>query len=364
VPLTSALPPVTAGAGTRWTHFAAAGVYAGSGYAPGRRTKTSVTLDLARDAGTAGLDATTGRVLWRQPGTVTDCGGRIALTGRAIRCRYQGTITSTAGTRTTRHTNLRVAVEAFDPRTGRTRWSVPLPAAVPATVVTPGPSLASTSPLSPAPLPWTPPVPWAPLSSPPASEAPLLSAPDGGDPAASAAQPGSAIAPGLQPGAPAGPGAQLDSAVGPGAEPEPAPVSRPMVPTSDLSARMAPASPAAVAKLAVGDERVAIAGESTVVVPGRTGPVLLDLRSGATARPQLGAVMWCPKRIRFAYLRTGPARSGGDVFTPCDATGSPLTGPPSTDVASRAAARAVGATAAGFAVIPTPAGYQGIKVTG
>ncbi|MFC7529961.1 hypothetical protein [Actinoplanes sp. GCM10030250] len=259
-PLPAVFPRVPATTGTRWTLHtntndaatahaanadadagADADAYTGSGYARGTRSKTAVTLDLARDPVSAGLDATDGHLLWRQYGTVIDCGGRIALPGRGVRCRYRGTVTTTNASRTTTSAALKVNLEGFDPRTGKSRWSVPL-----------GPATA----------------------------------------------------------------------------------------------------------LAVGAGRLPVADENTIVAPAPTGPLLIDLRTGSTSKPAAGAVVWCPKAVRFPYRTATTMRTGGDVFTPCTPSGRPSVASPPP-----ATARAIGTVVANFAVIPTPTGYQGTEVT-
>ncbi|MEV6302748.1 PQQ-binding-like beta-propeller repeat protein [Actinoplanes sp. NPDC051861] len=128
-PLTAIFPRVPAATGTTWNLHATEAVYVGSGYARALRGTTATTLDLATDPISAALDETTGRLLWRQPGTVTDCAGRISLTRRGVRCRYSGKIMTSYANRATTSSHLQVALEGFDPRTGATRWSTPLGAA-------------------------------------------------------------------------------------------------------------------------------------------------------------------------------------------------------------------------------------------
>ena len=124
-PLTSAFPAgFGIDDGTPWE--LSSGVHLGSAYGPGARAATALTRNLAVDTASAGLAAIDGRVLWSERGTSIGCGGRIGLPGHAVRCRYRGEETMAYATSTAKHRGLDVTVEGFDPRTGRTRWRVPL----------------------------------------------------------------------------------------------------------------------------------------------------------------------------------------------------------------------------------------------
>lgn len=108
------------------------------------------TLDLATNQVTVGVNAETGTVLWREPGTRTNCRGllgdieRMSTPGSpypALRCRYAGQLTSSPpGGRDELAvpTNLSVTLERVDLSTGKAIWSVPLGAQASLAVDTPG----------------------------------------------------------------------------------------------------------------------------------------------------------------------------------------------------------------------------------
>lgn len=81
---------------------------------------------------TAAFTASSGKPLWRDEGSSLDCMGRLdsvkvdATTKSYLRCRYKGTQIWHTGGRGPTVKNLNVALERFDPATGKTIWAVPL----------------------------------------------------------------------------------------------------------------------------------------------------------------------------------------------------------------------------------------------
>ena len=72
----------------------------------------------------AAFDAATGRKLWAAPGTTVFCGELDFTIGHPVRCRKTGWLdVSPEDPKKWRLENVNVTVEAFDPATGKTRWS-------------------------------------------------------------------------------------------------------------------------------------------------------------------------------------------------------------------------------------------------
>ncbi len=84
-----------------------------------------MNIDLDAISATAGLDDGTGAVLWRDEGSMFGCDDRITLPHEPVRCRMRGRQHVTFEPLSVTSQGLDVALEGFDPRTGRTRWSVP-----------------------------------------------------------------------------------------------------------------------------------------------------------------------------------------------------------------------------------------------
>jgi hypothetical protein len=82
---------------------------------------TSSTLDLGK-AVTVGLDAATGKPLWRATGTRARCGVLGLWSQHPVRCRVTGTMTFN-GANPARLVARDVTLEGFDFATGKVRWS-------------------------------------------------------------------------------------------------------------------------------------------------------------------------------------------------------------------------------------------------
>ena len=82
---------------------------------------------LGTRVGLVGLDAHTGRVRWRGPGTDLGClPAAIRRLDLPVRCRWGSTAVATFTDGRWGSANASVALEGFDPVTGRTTWSTPL----------------------------------------------------------------------------------------------------------------------------------------------------------------------------------------------------------------------------------------------
>ena len=124
--LRAAFPPgFSSDNGWYWSVFADEKAVVGSVFGEPRTAGETRTRDLARDAATAGISIETGDVLWRDDGTTFRC--MLSWIERPVRCRSHGTRTWVSGP--TRHSvsaGIDVTLEGFEPRTGRTTWSLPL----------------------------------------------------------------------------------------------------------------------------------------------------------------------------------------------------------------------------------------------
>lgn len=97
-------------------------------------TARSHVTNVAKDRLMAGSARRDGAVLWRQAGTSIDCSGNLRVTDRRgqavpLRCRYTGTlryVTHADGGQSPQVKGYSVALERFDPRTGKTLWRLPL----------------------------------------------------------------------------------------------------------------------------------------------------------------------------------------------------------------------------------------------
>jgi hypothetical protein len=110
---------------------------------------------------------------------------------------------------------------------------------------------------------------------------------------------------------------------------------------------------------------LATAGQTTVLVQTPTGPVVLDLTTGARQAPAANAAFWCATATQtfeyetpFVYEsgRTVTRRVGAPVAFTCDAGTKPAAGLPPWQVT-----KAVGADAGGVVVVATATGYTGYK---
>ncbi|MFC4066254.1 hypothetical protein [Actinoplanes subglobosus] len=110
--------------GWNWMHAEEEGVFAGSVYGPGTWTADAVSIDLSKGA-SAGLDERTGAVLWRDNGSEVGCDYSLSLRGEPVRCRSRGTVRYEHKVQRESFKDVDVTLEGFDPRTGRTRWSIP-----------------------------------------------------------------------------------------------------------------------------------------------------------------------------------------------------------------------------------------------
>lgn len=111
-------------------------------------------------------------------------------------------------------------------------------------------------------------------------------------------------------------------------------------------------------------ERPAVAGPTQVVIQAGSGPLVVDVATGAHHAAPADAVFWCLKfgqfEYREPYYRRGEAdttRYGGYLASACDATGSPAEGLPNS-----AATAAVGARVGPYAVVATADEFIGFRV--
>ncbi|WP_154674070.1 RAD23 family protein [Nakamurella lactea] len=79
------------------------------------------------DAMTLGIDLSTGTLRWKDSGTVNACAGSVTARPGLLRCRLSGTVTDTTTTDPAAlpsavASDLKVSLEAYDPRTGKARW--------------------------------------------------------------------------------------------------------------------------------------------------------------------------------------------------------------------------------------------------
>lgn len=115
--------------------FPTAGAFVGSVgpivEAPEGDEEVRLPLDLVASAG---IDAESGRVLWRDAGTQFLCFGSVSPAEDdaeqdehllPLRCRLRGTGVASADGKF-RFEGLEVSLEGFDPATGATRWAIPL----------------------------------------------------------------------------------------------------------------------------------------------------------------------------------------------------------------------------------------------
>jgi hypothetical protein len=119
--------------------------------------------------------------------------------------------------------------------------------------------------------------------------------------------------------------------------------------------------------LAGANTNPAVAGTTQVLIQTGTGPLVVDLASGAHHSPATGAVFWCRSDHQFDYHEPYPggpnlpprySRRGGELAAACDATGKPVTGlPPGPATA------AIGAHAGRVAVVATADGFSGYTIS-
>jgi hypothetical protein len=124
VPASAAFPPgFSSDNGWSWRLFADQQVLVGSIYGEPTTIDQAYIRDLARGAATAGFSASTGEVLWRDPGSSFQC--PYGKTQYPVRCRARGISTYRLGAGSS-FEGLHVTVEGFDILTGKTTWSVPM----------------------------------------------------------------------------------------------------------------------------------------------------------------------------------------------------------------------------------------------
>ncbi len=117
--------------GSLWTHYAKAGVYAGSVYGGGGSRPGGPAFPIATVHATVGVSDRDGTVLWRDPGSRVDCNETLTgVTDRgmpklAVRCRYEGSARWRPGG-IVRVYGLMITVEGYDVRTGKATWSLRL----------------------------------------------------------------------------------------------------------------------------------------------------------------------------------------------------------------------------------------------
>jgi len=123
--------------GANFGYDSATDAFIGSVGAPrtGRRGQDFPFSENLASNVTAAIDARTGRVKWVAKGTRYDCwesfyGTGLVEEGRPletpVRCRGTGRVTYTGQDKPAVLSHANITVEGFDPRTGRTTWSVPL----------------------------------------------------------------------------------------------------------------------------------------------------------------------------------------------------------------------------------------------
>lgn len=135
LPVSMGFPPgFSHSHGWAWHSFQDHRILVGSlGSSPGG-TAAGWRSDLGRRFATAGLDQSTGAVLWRETGTWVGCTGALLWAvapdvgqyQAAVRCRYTGVQVATirAGNVALSYPQLDVAIEGFDPRSGHTTWAL------------------------------------------------------------------------------------------------------------------------------------------------------------------------------------------------------------------------------------------------
>ncbi|WP_433220178.1 hypothetical protein ACQP00_17255 [Dactylosporangium sp. CS-047395] len=141
----------TSDLGWSWSLYSQPKLYVGSVY--GGETSSGAggfTRDLAAGSATAALSEADGSVVWRDAGSALGCQGTVEVPvdpanpeseSIPVRCRYKGTSTWSAASKSMSRSGLDVVVEGFDPATGKTTWSVPVGAAEELVTLTAGRAL-------------------------------------------------------------------------------------------------------------------------------------------------------------------------------------------------------------------------------
>jgi outer membrane protein assembly factor BamB len=108
-----------------------------------------------------------------------------------------------------------------------------------------------------------------------------------------------------------------------------------------------------------GDSEQTVVGDDEVLIGAETGPVVVNLATGATRAPGKGQAFWCASKVKFQYRESAFLRNGGTLdnwrggilLQTCAADGSPTTRLPERMAKDRGATvhdRTVVATARGL----------------